>query len=428
MFRASSPACLTMTRSRTALPSSSSTVQLSPIHVQSAATVIDICPEPPSSGPPSSEPISLKPVPNLAHFNVDPLRVSRGPVPHASHCYGRSKPWLHRCVSGRWDLLFAAYCRLDVPGLRSFAVIELIFIAIYGTVNAVVCIAGIAQMAATGSSDSSKLEAIGNNFGIYGTINVVILLLPVTRNTVWQYVLGISSERAVWYHKWLARVAVAELVIHGGCVYAASYYSGALRSDALDNGPLGEYASGSIAFFISVALTFQSLYFFRRLLHEWFLRLHVLLFVAFLVFSFAHEPTVRITLIALVLYALDWVLRLTMWRRPVTVLECSVLPGGVTRLSFQMDNFSFQAVQYVMICIPLVSPWEWHPYTISSSPYDDVMTLHSKAYGRWCKRLELLPATPRSAPVRSRCTWRAHTAPSRFLSTASITSCWWPEA
>ena len=390
-----------------ALPCSSNAVQLSPIHVSPSATAVDIPsgPERSPSSLPSSGHVTLRPVPNLSHFNVDPVRAPGPGQPIASltsHSSGPSKPWLYQYVAHRWDLLFGAYRRMDCCGLRGFAVVELVFVAIYAVVNAAICIAGTAQMAVTGSSDPSKLKQIGSNFGIYGTINVVILLLPVTRNTVWQYILGISFERAIWYHKWLARVAVAELAIHGGCIYAASYYSGTLHSDAFDSGPLGEYASGSLALFCAVAIVLQSLYYFRRRVHEWFLRLHVLLFVAFLVFGLAHEPTVRITLVALVLYVLDWLLRLTMWRRPVTVLECSVQPGGVSRLTFQMENFSFQAGQYVMVCIPLVSPWAWKPYTISSSPYDAVLTLHSKACGRWSRRLEALASDPKNHSGRIR--------------------------
>ena len=334
------------------------------------------------------------PLPNFRHPNVD-LQHLPAAAPRSAHCHSSdTKPWLQRYTRRRWDLLFGAYRRVDFAGLHGFAVVEVVAIALYCLVNLIICVAGIAQMISIGSSDTATLKSIGNNFGIYGTVNVVILLFPVTRSSTWQYILGISFERAIWYHKWIARVAVAELAIHGGCVYAASYYNGTLHSDALDNGILGEYASGSISFFIAVAIVVQSLYFFRRLLHEWFLRLHIILFIAFLVFGFVHEPTVRIVLIALVLYVFDWVLRLTMWRRPVTVVGCSLLPGNVTRLSFQMKDLLFQPGQYVMICLPLISPFEWHPYTLSGSPYEPILTIHSKACGGWSRRLEEIASDP----------------------------------
>ena len=338
-----------------------------------------------------AEPL-LKPHPNLRNPNVD---LSRGPsVPYPSpnaepHVVPSTLPWLQRYVDRRWRFLFPAYRRLDVWGLRGFSVCELIFIAVYSIVNLALIVSGIAQLATASKYDGDEgdLYNTGTNFGIYGAINVLLLLLPNTRNNVWQYVFGMSFERSVWYHKWIARVAVAELAIHGAAIYADSYYNNSLWDDASSGGVTGEYGSGSIAFFIAVAIVVLSLYPFRRYMHEWFLRLHIVLFIAFLVFAFIHEGTVALVVPALVLYAVDWALRISMWRQPVRVLNVQLLPGGVTRITFQKDRFTYQAGQYIFICLPAVSPWEWHPFSLSSSPHHPVLTVHCKSIGRWTRRL-----------------------------------------
>ena len=338
--------------------------------------------------------------PNLSNFNVD---LNRGghtySVPSASkepHVVPAFRPDCLSFTRRRWSLLFPAYRRLDLPGFHGFAVVELVFIGLYSVINLALVVASIAQMASSGSSNVDQLESSANNLGTYGTINVLLLLFPITRSSVWQYVLGISFERAIFYHKWLARVAVVELGIHGAGIYAASWYGyqqSTLWRDAYDGGVTGTWASGSISWFIGVAIVAFSLYPFRRLMHEWFLRLHIVLFVAFLVFGFIHQGTVALVAVALVLYAFDWVLRISMWRRPVQVLSLTAMPGGVTRVTFQMPNFTYQAGQWCMVCIPAVTPFEWHPFSFSSSPHHSVMTLHVKTVGRWTRRLEELART-----------------------------------
>ena len=333
-----------------------------------------------------------KPHPNWDSPNVDLSRGLSVPFPSSTaepHVVPSTLPWLQRWVDKRWRFLFPAYRRLDVWGLRGFSICELVFIAIYSLVNAILIIVGIIQLATANKYDGDEgdLYNIGQNFGTYGTINVLLLLLPNTRSNVWQYVFGMSFERSVWYHKWIARVAVAELAIHGAAVYADSYYNNSLWADASNGGVTGEYGSGSIAFFIAVAIVVLSLYPFRRYLHESFLRVHMVLFIAFIVFGFIHDGTVALIAPALILYVVDWVLRIRMWRQPVRVLDVQLLPGGVTRITFQKDNFTYQSGQYIFICIPAVSPWEWHPYSLSSSPHHPVLTVHCKTIGRWTRRL-----------------------------------------
>ena len=334
----------------------------------------------------------LKPQPNWRNPNVDLKRLSV-PYPTAAaepHVVASGLPWLQRYVDRRWRFLFPAYRRLDVWGLRGFSLCELVFLAIYSLVNLALIVSGIAEIATAAHGvgyQTGTLYNTGVNFGTYGTINVLLLLLPNTRSNVWQYVLGMSFERSVWYHKWIARVAVAELTIHGAAVYADSYYNQRLWADASDGGVTGVYGSGSISYFIAVAIVLLSLYPLRRYLHELFLRVHIVLFVAFLVFGFIHEGTVALVAPALVLYAADWALRISMWRQPVRVLNVKLLPGGVTRITFQKDAFTYSAGQYIFVCVPAVSPFEWHPFSLSSSPHHPVLTVHCKATGRWTRRL-----------------------------------------
>jgi predicted ferric reductase len=326
----------------------------------------------PSTAPPPSCPGSPSSHLNNPHFPFVPVYPSSQ----------RPVTWRKWYIERRWQLLFPFYRRIDLPGLRGFALIELIVIALYTVINVTLSVTAVVQM--TFTSDPDTLVDLGNLVAIYGTVNVLLLLFPVTRSSVLNLLLGISFERAVFYHKWLARVAILQLGLHGAAVYASQY-------DLQDT---FYYAShpGTISLLLGLMLVVCSLRPFRRRLHRWFLRLHLVLFLSFVLVGFVHNSLVCIVLVSLVLYAWDWVLRLLMWRRPTRVLDITPLPGGVTRLRFQMPAgaFRYHGGQFCWVCIPLVSPWEWHPFSLSSSPHHEVLMLHIKTLGQWTERLEEL--------------------------------------
>mmetsp|Transcript_16218 Transcript_16218/g.24244 ORF Transcript_16218/g.24244 Transcript_16218/m.24244 type:complete len:632 (+) Transcript_16218:56-1951(+) len=95
----------------------------------------------------------------------------------------------------------------------------------------------------------------------------------------------------------------------------------------------------------------------------------------------------RYVLMAGILYPKNATLRL---------LESSDVSDGVhgpniVELSFpKPTNFEYEAGQYIMIAIPKLSYTQFHPFTISSSPHQDTVTLHMKALGRWTKKLVTL--------------------------------------
>ena len=68
------------------------------------------------------------------------------------------------------------------------------------------------------------------------------------------------------------------------------------------------------------------------------------------------------------------------------------------RISFARASFSYEAGQYVHIMIPKLTMYEWHPFSISSSPHEETVTLHIRVLGNWTKGLQSLS---RSLPPES---------------------------
>ncbi|XP_009074436.1 PREDICTED: dual oxidase 2-like [Acanthisitta chloris] len=68
-----------------------------------------------------------------------------------------------------------------------------------------------------------------------------------------------------------------------------------------------------------------------------------------------------------------------------------LLPSGVTHLQFQRPNdFDYKSGQWVRIACVALGTTEYHPFTLTSAPHDDTLSLHIRAVGPWTTRLREL--------------------------------------
>uniref|UniRef100_A0A6A7G5H1 NAD(P)H oxidase (H2O2-forming) n=2 Tax=Hirondellea gigas TaxID=1518452 RepID=A0A6A7G5H1_9CRUS len=72
----------------------------------------------------------------------------------------------------------------------------------------------------------------------------------------------------------------------------------------------------------------------------------------------------------------------------IDVLESHHLPSNVTLLKIRRPpNFSYQAGQWIRIASLAISEQEYHPFTLSSAPHEEHLTVHIRAVGPWTIRL-----------------------------------------
>mmetsp|Transcript_43669 Transcript_43669/g.103058 ORF Transcript_43669/g.103058 Transcript_43669/m.103058 type:complete len:951 (+) Transcript_43669:101-2953(+) len=71
--------------------------------------------------------------------------------------------------------------------------------------------------------------------------------------------------------------------------------------------------------------------------------------------------------------------------RPKTHMEgINILAGGVVELRMSKPpKWRAKPGSYVYIKVPVISRWEWHPFSVSSAPDDDCVTLHIRKLGDW---------------------------------------------
>ncbi len=61
---------------------------------------------------------------------------------------------------------------------------------------------------------------------------------------------------------------------------------------------------------------------------------------------------------------------------------------GVLAITFERPaSVSYKAGQWCRIATPGISASEFHPFTISSAPHEDNLSVHVRVVGRWTRKL-----------------------------------------
>ncbi|KAJ2999948.1 hypothetical protein HDV02_001205 [Globomyces sp. JEL0801] len=60
-------------------------------------------------------------------------------------------------------------------------------------------------------------------------------------------------------------------------------------------------------------------------------------------------------------------------------------PGNTMELRFEKPSFQYKPGQYLFLNIPSVSQYQWHPFTISSTPEEGFISVHIRVLGDWTK-------------------------------------------
>ncbi|CAH8388542.1 unnamed protein product [Eruca vesicaria subsp. sativa] len=73
----------------------------------------------------------------------------------------------------------------------------------------------------------------------------------------------------------------------------------------------------------------------------------------------------------------------------VKILKVTVYPGNVLSLYMSRPTkFKYESGQYMFLNCPTISTFEWHPFSITSSPQDDYLSIHIKVLGDWTNALK----------------------------------------
>lgn len=96
----------------------------------------------------------------------------------------------------------------------------------------------------------------------------------------------------------------------------------------------------------------------------------------------------RQALVTLFFYLFDRLLRFFwgLWPRRCKINQAK--EGNIVQVVFGKHRLASYAVgNYVFLNFPQISFWEWHPFTLSSGPYDEYNECHIKALGDFTGKL-----------------------------------------
>ena len=247
---------------------------------------------------------------------------------------------------------------------------------------------------------------------------LVLMYLTATRtNSLFSFLFGIPFERMLFYHKLSAVVTALTGFFHLYVAYYEeshgdrrlfeqdSFVQRHLSGDDNEGLRYAAYGpdpdlvkflitgdtnmSGSMIIVSYIAIFVTSYVVVRRIAFEFFYLVHILFAGVSLFFALKHGVNM---VLVFVFWGVDIIVRLlllTMSKSSKQKAAVRRLPGGITELSFP-KTFEYNAGQYIFICVPKLSILQWHPFSISSSPDQDTITIHFKALGGWTKALYAL--------------------------------------
>ncbi|ESW09824.1 hypothetical protein PHAVU_009G159200 [Phaseolus vulgaris] len=129
--------------------------------------------------------------------------------------------------------------------------------------------------------------------------------------------------------------------------------------------------------------------------HHLFVIVYALLIVhgikLFLTKEWYKKTTWMYLAIPIVIYFLERLTRaLRSSIKPVRILKVAVYPGNVLTLHMSKpQGFRYRSGQYMFLNCAAVSPFEWHPFSITSAPGDDYLSVHIRTLGDWTRSLKV---------------------------------------
>ncbi|KAF8929088.1 ferric reductase NAD binding domain-containing protein [Dissophora ornata] len=107
----------------------------------------------------------------------------------------------------------------------------------------------------------------------------------------------------------------------------------------------------------------------------------------------------RYVVLASLIYLAERGIRAIESRQPIALSSAIAHPGGALELNFKQPSIHYRPGQHVYLNIPQLSRFEWHPFTITSSPIEQFISLDIRQDGDWTSQLGRLlgygPETPR---------------------------------
>ncbi len=250
--------------------------------------------------------------------------------------------------------------------------------------------------------------------------NSAILLFTVMRNfltflrSTWVAKL-IPLDKNIVFHKGFAWAIAFWVAVHGAA-HNMNYFNLSLTDRDvlfwLPKAEMGEPdrletwyfawstvpgATGHLLVIIMAFMYSSAITSIRRPMFEFFWYTHHL-FIFYYALLMAHgfpgvleEPNAWMFVIGPVLfYTIERGIRILRGNEDTVLVMAVQHPGDVLELRMKKNTFVYQPGVYLFLNVPYLSSQEWHPFTITSAPEQDFVSVHVRIVGDWTGALKKL--------------------------------------
>lgn len=261
---------------------------------------------------------------------------------------------------------------------------------------------------------SAVSERWGRCLGQTALFPMGVMILPVSRNSVWSSVLNYPGEQMLKFHKWAAGMF---LVLSFGHLFAFMGVFASLgelpaamivspntyRSQDSTIGMM----SGVVVFIVIPVFCVGTMNIIRRRYFEVFYFTHFASGILFLAIIWHSDFAWMYLVPGLTLYLVDMMIRFNKQTLPIRVMGLKALEDDITEITFAVlsnpgyrrstrlkggpaqkgdlkfapEGIHFEMGQYVYLTLPGLSNVQSHPFNISSSVYDRYTTCYIKSQG-----------------------------------------------
>ncbi|KAL1916966.1 uncharacterized protein VTP21DRAFT_5163 [Calcarisporiella thermophila] len=265
--------------------------------------------------------------------------------------------------------------------------------------------------------DLALLNSIGPSVwtsrgaGLVLAFDLAVILLPVCRNLIrllrsTRLNRLVDMDENIWFHKVTAWSMLLFTIVHVTAHYI-NFYIVELRLKALLGSALDIHyktwagTTGHLMLLIMLLMYTTAAREIRTTCFEAFWYTHHLAFF-FILLGMLHAKGCFVKtgtgecrpyfswpwiLVSYVLYTLERVWREIRGRRETYISKIIAHPGNVIEIQIKKPSMKYKVGQYLFLNVPEVSALQWHPFTITSSPDEDYVSVHIRQVGDWTRKL-----------------------------------------
>nr|XP_034351294.1 dual oxidase 2 isoform X2 [Arvicanthis niloticus] len=233
----------------------------------------------------------------------------------------------------------------------------------------------------------------------------------------------IPFDAAVDFHRWIAMAAVVLAVLHSlghavnvyifsvsplslmACVFPKVFVNDGSKLPPKYYWWFFETVPGMtgvlLLLVLAIMYVFASHHFRRHSFRGFWMthHLYVVLYALLIIhgsYALIQLPSFHIYfLVPAIIYLGDKLVSLSRKKVEISVVKAELLPSGVTHLQFQRPKtFEYKSGQWVRIACLSLGTNEYHPFTLTSAPHEDTLSLHIRAVGPWTTRLREIYSPP----------------------------------